>query len=312
MNKIKIILLFFLLAFGLSACTTSEQADIYTSIYPIEFMTKEIVKEHLKVDTCYPRGADVHDYEPPANTIVRMTRSKLVFYVGAGLEAFIENAEDSTFKDSNTTLVELSESVVLLDYDGEEYLPDDHSTHPHSVDPHIWLDPSRMIIMANVILTNLIAVAPEHEQEFRVNHAALTEKLQQLDSDYITAFRNPEIAKKIILVDHDAYLYWQNRYGIERIRARIDNHSCDVIPSVFIENLQKIRDNNIEYIAVTTNEGICAVVNQYISEANLTQVTLHNIATITSKEEADNKDYFELMYINLSTLITIFPKVISE
>ena len=58
------ILLLLISVFGtvfLSACDgVTEDADIYTSIYPLEFVVREIVGDEYTVKSVYPRGKDVH------------------------------------------------------------------------------------------------------------------------------------------------------------------------------------------------------------------------------------------------------------
>lgn len=301
-------LLFLSIAF-IAGCNPSHgYVDIYTSIYPLEFLTKEIVGDHLIVRSIYPMGADVHDYEPSAKVIVNMAQSQGIFYIGSGLEAFIEAAENTTFKNMQDKLLELSNFVSMIEPGEEHESEAGEGGHSHTVDPHIWLDPLRMVTMAEAILDRVITILPEKEDEFRANAAEIIEKLEKLDEDYLEQINDPSIARKIILVDHDAYLYWEERYGIERMRARVDNSSCEVIPNVFIANLALIEEYGIQHIAVTAYEYQCAVTDQYIAQANLQKVTLHHLATITEDDMENNMDYIQLMYQNLSVLKRMFPK----
>ncbi|MDD4211921.1 MAG: zinc ABC transporter substrate-binding protein [Bacilli bacterium] len=287
---------------------SSSSYDVYASIYPIEFMVKRIVGDHLTVGSSYPRGADVHEYEPPANQIVKMSRSKILFFIGAGLEGFLVNAENSVFVNSGCELVELSTYVTLVNFGDAEA----HEDHNHIWDPHIWLDPIRMITLAGVIRDKVVTIDPDHTADYEANTEVLITDLQTLHNTYQSLLNVSTYSTKTIVVDHDAYVYWEDRYGIERIHTRIENHSCEIIPSEFTKNIDLINSLGIKYIAVTKNVSSCPVVNQYIQQAGMTIEYLHSLSTITKAEEDSGLDYFEIMYTNLSILTKILPKVQSQ
>ncbi len=306
MKKIFSLFLLFISLISLYAChNPNNNYDIYASIYPLEYLAKRIVGNHLKVGSSYPRGADVHEYEPPANQIVKMSKSKILFYIGAGLEGFLGEAKKSAFEKSGCQLVELSTFVNLVSFEeiGGE------GDHKHIADPHIWLDPLRMIVLAEVIRDKVIAIDPNNASDYQANASLVINDLNTLHDRYVELLlENPVYSDLSILVDHDAYAYWEDRYGIKRIHTRIENHSCEIIPSEFNKNLAIIEEKNIKYIIVTKNESTCPIVEQYITKANLTKEYIHSLATITKSEEEKGIDYLEVMYINLSILTKVLPK----
>ena len=80
----------------LVGCKSEEEnVDIYASIYPVYFITDEIVQDKLVVKQIYPTGADVHEYDPGnGKEMVSMSKAKLMFYIGSGLEGFIEKSKN--------------------------------------------------------------------------------------------------------------------------------------------------------------------------------------------------------------------------
>lgn len=300
--KVLLITLLLLLIGNLSACK-EEKADIYVTIYPIEYLTKNIVKDKLVVKSVYPLGIDVHEYDPPLKTVLGMADSKAIIYLGAGLEAFMESAVTSTLKNNN--LLELSEYLDMID-PSIGYI-ENVGKKPHTVDPHVWLDPVQMVKMAQKILEFVIEIKPEYREEFENNAQDVIEDLLKLDDDYKKALANPNISAKMMLVDHNAYLYLEYRYGIKIIKTRIDNDSTEVIVPEYINNLQTIKDYNIKYIVVTAHENRSDAVDRYIRDADLTEVTLHHLSSLTISECDKGQDYISIMRNNLETLIRIMP-----
>lgn len=295
----------------LPACTEEdEQVDIYASIYPVYFITDYIVQDKLVVKQVYPTGADVHEYDPGnGKEIVKMSKAKIMFYIGAGLEGFITKSQ-AIFDKHDIMLVELSDYVKLCKQtsDGFAYLTEEErNTTKEIADTHIWLDPLRMATMSKIVLERVIEIDPENTSFYMANYYQLVDKLNNLDLEYSTKL-NDETLEKIILVDHDSYLYLEERYGIKRIRTRIDNESCDATPSNIEQNIALTKKYKIKYIVTTKNETVCGIIDKYATTIGAKVIELNHLSTLYKEDVEAKKDYFYIMYENLNTLLKILPK----
>lgn len=315
MKKWLILLLLIMAVFFIGCDGDDEEVDIYTTIYPVEFLVKEIVQDRLKVKSIYPRGKDVHDFESSPKDIIKMSQSKLIFYIGLGLEVFIERAKDSTLKDVPTVALSHNILVVLLNStDLIEQMHGDTTQENVFYDPHIWLDPNKMIIMVDTVLNSILNKFTLFQDDidfFTSNANALKGELALLDSEFRALVNDPNIANKTIMVDHDAYVYWTIKYGIERIKLRNDNESSDVVPQEIEQKIALAKLLGIKHIVISKNEMESSIVNQYLSELGLTEsakVSLHHLGTITSEEEDNGFDYFSIMRENIRLVGIILPK----
>ena len=311
MKKIIAIIMIILTLLILPGCTTDdENVDVYASIYPVYFITDYIVKDKLVVKQVYPTGADVHEYDPGnGRDIVKMSKAKIMFYIGADLEGFIEKSV-SIFEQQPIQLVELSEYIKLCKQtsDGYAYLTKEEKENTKGIaDTHIWLDPLRMVSMAEIILNNIILIDPDNEDFYRENAKELITKLKELDEEFISKLSD-ESLNKIILVDHDSYLYWEERYGITRIRTRIDNESCDANPNNINDVVNKAKENNVKYIVTTENETVCGIIEKYAKTLEAEVVKLNHLSTLYKTDVNSGKDYFSIMRANLDVLVQIMPK----
>lgn len=290
-------------------CGEEEKIDIYASIYPVYYITDYIVEDKLVVKQVYPTGADVHEYDPGnGKEIVKMSKAKVMFYIGAGLEGFI-NKSKPIFDKHPIKLVELSANLQLCKQtnDGFEYLTEEDNKKMSLADTHVWLDPLRMLSMAEVVLQNVIEIDPENQEFYQENFNSLKERLVKLDNEY-TLKLNDEDFDKIIMVDHDSYLYWEERYGIKRIRTRIDNESCDATPSNIEKNIELARAHNIKFIVTTQNETVCGIIDKYASTLEAEVVEINHLSTLYKSDIENQRDYFKIMYDNLNILLRILPK----
>src|SRR5690554_439904 len=316
LKKIILLLVMILSLVIVSGCDSDDEIpDIYASIYPIEFIAKEIVDEELTVKSIYPRGKDVHDHELNPKDIIKITKSKLLFYIGVGLEGMIEQSKDSTLK--NVPTISLSEGLDLIEINAED-IHDHHHHHGDGdvvfYDPHIWLDLYKMQKMTQKVLDTILEtfeLTAEQIDLFKENAANLIDEFKKLDKEYFEVLNSNDIANKTIMVDHDAYIYWEARYGLERIRIRNDNESTDAIPKDMIEKIEQAKAKKIKYICLTKNEIASSIADQYRTQLGLGNdafLYLHHLATITAEEEKAGMDYLSLMQYNLEILDKALPR----
>ncbi len=118
------------------------------------------------------------------------------------------------------------------DHDGHEDEheghDDDHKdAHAHAhgeFDPHIWLDPENAKEMVKIIRDELIKIDPDGQRQYSVNTAGATLELDNLINSV-----EKELSKDIsYIVFHDAYQYFENRFGV--IPAGALTLNPDVLP----------------------------------------------------------------------------------
>lgn len=308
MKRVLTLMMILCSVFLLGGCNENKNVDIYISVYPLEYIVKQIVKEDLVVESIYPRGAEVHDYEPTAKQIVSMSEAKVIFYIGLGLEPFITNALDSTFKNNKT--VELSSYLELVELDGSHSHEEigEHDEEMSIYDQHVWLDLVAMARMSEVILEELVKIYPEKEEFFRENAKVLIKELNDLNEEYIAAIKSEDVSEAIIMVDHDAYAYWTFRYGISRIKLRSDNESNEVGTQEFLKKVNLAKEANIKYIISTKNETKSALFDQYLKEVGAKEESLHHLGTITTQELKEGNNYISIMKENLEVLKKVLPR----
>ncbi|MDR6997764.1 metal ABC transporter solute-binding protein, Zn/Mn family [Neobacillus niacini] len=96
--------------------------------------------------------------------MMNLADSDLFFYIGLGLESFVEKAK-TTLKDENVTLVAAADQLQLpKDQHADEADEDDH--HHCDVNPHVWLDPIYSKEMVEIIKDSLIKKMPQHKALF--------------------------------------------------------------------------------------------------------------------------------------------------
>ena len=274
---------------------------IYTSFYPLQSITKEIVGNKMEVRKLIPNGQEVHHWEPTAQDMKNLSEGSVILVNGLGLESWMDKFKES-IKDLN--VVEVSKDVNLLKAEEEHEENENHESeekhHHGEYDPHIWLSLRNMKVIAKNICDKVVEMDKDNETYYRENLAKVQNRLDDLDKKYSEQLQNAKI--KSIITSHEAFAYLLKDYGLKQIP--IENLTSDSEP-----NLAKMK----EVIELAKNEGIKYVFYEELSENKVEETIakeiggevkmLYTIEGQTEEQAKENKDYFELMEENLKAIV---------
>lgn len=283
-----------------------EVLQVYTTVYPLQYFTEAIGGENVEVTSIYPPGADEHTFEPSQKDMMKIADADLFFYVGLGLEGFVEKAKGSL--ENEQVILHGAGEDLHIEVPQEEEHDDEHTDehsedeehHDHGgIDPHVWIDPLYAKELAESIKEQLSKKLPAHSETFEENYLKLAADLDQLDTDFN---KLAETAKhNEIIVAHSAYGYWENRYGIHQLS--ISGLSTTSEPSQKeLQNLIKhAKEADLKYVISEQNyqSKLADIVQKELGAKSL---TLHNLSVLTKEDIANNETYFSIMEKNLQTL----------
>lgn len=318
-------LVLFLAACGKSeekAQNTDEKVQIYTTVYPLQYFAERIGGESVHVSSIYPAGANEHTFEPTQKDMMALADADLFFYIGLGLEGFVENAK-KTLADEEVNMIatvdaisdeqleeaaheeEEATSTDSHDHEHESESSEDHSHEGHDhgdIDPHVWMSPKISQSLALSIKDSLVEISPGQQETFEKNYDELVSDLQQLDADFEEMAHNAP--NKTFFVSHSAFGYIANTYGLEQLAVAGLNSQDEPSQKELTKLIDLAEEKNIEYILFEQNVSskLTEVIQKEIGAESL---VLHNLGVL-SKDDIQNKEtYFTLMNKNLETLRTV-------
>ncbi|MFC4023750.1 metal ABC transporter solute-binding protein, Zn/Mn family [Oceanobacillus longus] len=337
MRNLKTITLLLSLLIIVAGCSSADEVNskqedhlqIYTSIYPIQYALERIGGETVSAKTVYPPGVDAHTYEPTSKDMTSIADSSAFFYMGAGMEGFAETAADALVS-QDVSLIEIGVHDELFhsdfeaeqdhetetdehghesgegEHDHEAEVEDEHEEseshdgHTHGDhDPHIWIDPLRMIEMAEIIKEELIKLNPDEKTLYNENFTALETELQSLDKRFTEVLSAKD--DKHILVAHAAYGYWEERYGIEQIAVNGLSSSSEPSQKDLTNIIDQAKEYDLNYIIFEQNSSnnVSEIIQEEIGADSL---IIHNLSVLTEEDVNNKEDYFSLMEQNLEVL----------
>lgn len=296
----------FILLVGCNESSSNDHASdkdlvIFTSIYPIQYVVEQIAGKEAIVESVYPPGVDAHTYEPTSKEITTIATADAFIYLGAGMESFAESTAEA-LKSQEVHFVEIGAEKTLFNEDTHEHHHDEennHELHHGDLDPHIWLDPIRMIKIGETIKDTLIELHPESKEIFTENFAILKENMLTLDQEFNETLQNKQ--RKQIIVTHAAYGYWEERYGLEQISISGVSSTDEPSQKELAEIAEQAKKEELKYVIFEQNSSnqVASIIQEHIGAQVL---YIHNLETLTEEDIKNGEDYLSLMQANLKVL----------
>ena len=246
------------------------EIKVVATIKPIHSLASYLMDGVGKPDLIVDGYASPHGFALKPSHAKMLQDADIIFWVGEDIENFLEKPLKSIAK--NAEKIELMEIKKLTklkfrernvfdehddhghddhakkddhddhDHDKKGHKEDGHDNHGHEheghahgeFDPHIWLDPMNAKIILDEMAIHLIENDQKNEKKYKENlksaHKDLDKLTKKIKSDLNKDFKS--------IVFHDAYQYFEKRFGINILGAFTVN--TDVMPGA--EQLAKIRE----------------------------------------------------------------------
>ncbi|WP_117192706.1 zinc ABC transporter substrate-binding protein ZnuA [Rhizobium terrae] len=206
--------------------------DVIVSIKPIHSLVASIMKGVGEPKLIVDGAVSPHTFTMKPSNAKALEGANLVFWVGHGMEAFMEKPLEALASKATVVTLEDAPGLEKLPFreggafeahdhgdhhhdEGENHAghDDDHDDHDHEgFDTHLWLDPMNAKAMAIEIEKRLVQADPANAAAYQANGAALLKQLDALDGE-LKATLSP-VKDKPFIVFHDAYQYFEHRYDV--------------------------------------------------------------------------------------------------
>lgn len=285
--------------------STDNQLSVYTTVYPLQYFTERIGGEFVHVSSIYPVGANEHSFEPTQKDMMALADADLFYYIGLGLEGFVENAEKTLAKEDVkfvATAANVTEDQLDIStgHTHEEEANEEEHEHEHQEhDAHVWLSPIISQQLAHSIKEELVEALPEQEALFNENFEQLVGELNDLNSELESMAATT--SKKTFFVSHAAFGYLAGHYGLTQVPVAGLNSQSEPSQKELTAIVDLARQENIHYIFFEQNvsSNLTKIIQK---ELGAETMILHNLSVLTKEDVANNEDYFTLMRKNMSAL----------
>lgn len=202
---------------------------VVVSIKPVHSLVAAVMEGDENQPKLLLEGKEsLHSFSLKPSQARILADADIVFYISDDFEMFMKRALANAPASQRRVPLEESPGLVKLTArmgGGFEKHDHEHEHHDHDIesgyDLHLWMSPVNAKVMAQQIARTLTAAYPAKQKLYEANVAKLIARLDTLDED-ITR-RMEKLKDRPFIVFHDAYQYFENRYGL-RVMGSITVH----------------------------------------------------------------------------------------
>jgi len=213
LKKLLLILLFSTLSFA----TT----DVIVSIVPQKVFVEKIAGDKVEVTVMVKPGSSPHNYKPQPSQMKKLSLAKL--YLSIGVE--FEEVWLSKFANQNKKLLILDTSLNIekQTMEGEEHeqCKSLHHHHHGELDPHVWVDPQNVKVIAKNIFDALITVDANNTDYYKQNYESYLKELDVLDAE-IKEILKETPKHSTFMVFHPSWGYFAKRYELTQLAVEVE------------------------------------------------------------------------------------------
>ena len=260
-----------ILSLGMMSLGVNAAPNVATDITPVHSLVSQVMAGVGAPDLLIQSGASPHNYSLSPSEAEALQEADLVFWIGEGLTPWLERSLDNLSPTS--TKIELLEAQGTTTYafregatfgahededDGhedeahedeahEDEAHEDEHHHDHSgVDPHAWLDPANGKVWLDVIASALAEKDPENASQYLENAAISKAKIDTATLSIENTIA--QLQDKQFIVFHDAYQYFEKRFGIMAAGSISISDASKPSPGRIAEIRQLVEDLSVSCV----------------------------------------------------------------
>ena len=265
---------------------------ILATSFPAYDFARAVVGDDGKVEMLLAPGAEIHDYEPTPQDIIKIQESDVFIYTGGESETWVDEMLEGI--DSGRTKVIRMMDLVELMVENEEGGEVEY-------DEHVWTSLRNAIVIVGVLKDELIELDKNKAEDYANNAKSYIEELQEIDGEIRNLVTRGK-RKEIVFGDRFALRYFVEEYGLDYDAAF---PGCSEQTEVSVKTLTSLVDKVRELGAPVvlknemSNNGIAETIAGEVGVEVLEFYSGHSMAP---EDFRDGVTYAEMMRRNVRVL----------
>ncbi|SFV62858.1 Zinc ABC transporter, periplasmic-binding protein ZnuA [hydrothermal vent metagenome] len=223
MKKLLFICLFSILTFA--------KTNVIVSILPQKIFVDKIGGDKVNTTVMVETGASPHNYSPKPSQMKAVSKADIYFSIGVEFEKIW--LEKFKYQNKDLKVIDVSKNI-------QKY----HDSHKE-LDPHIWVDPLNVKIIAQNIYNALIDEDKNSSSYYKKNLELFLKELDTLDSDIKTILeKTPKNSS--FMVFHPSWGYFAKRYNLRQLPVEIEGKEPKM--KALIKLMKQAKKENVHAI----------------------------------------------------------------
>ncbi len=239
-----------LAALAASSSIASANVKVVASIKPIHSLVSSVM-QGVGTPTLIVNGSDSpHTYSLKPADAEALQNAQVIFWVGHELEAFLEKPLEALGqKTQSVSLLDAKSIRTLAPREGNGFDHHQHEGEAHEgeeVDAHIWLDPANAKVILTTIAETLASADAANAATYRANALKTIADLAALSAEIANSLQPVKDRKFVVF--HDAYQYFETRFGLQASGAIAINPENPPGAKAITDLRQRIADGKVQCV----------------------------------------------------------------
>lgn len=246
--------------------------------------------DHLAVASLLSFGADPHSYQPIPADNVKISKSTVLIVNGLDYEQFLSPLLENVG----------GERLMITASDGLD--PRQMQEEGKTVtDPHMWLDPNRVIKYVENIQDGLSQADPGGAAIYKSNAEAYIARLRELDGWIKEQVAQIPAEHRLLVTNHESLGYFSEQYGFTVIGEVLQSVSSVASPSAkqMAELVDQIKSSGAPAIFLDASDSP-TLAQQIANETDVNVVTDLHLESLTDGPPAGT--YIDMMKYNVTQI----------
>ncbi len=234
-------LLFFLLTIGAHALDVASLHPLITDAI------KQVGGKRVTVVEVVKPGMNVHKFQPKAADIRKMSKARLIFASGKGLEPYLKGLKDSL--QAGQSIIEVGRTIPSQKVSKKDQIYACCPNHAvGGIDPHWWHNIGNMERAIRVIEKSLIKADPAGKAIYTANSKAARKRLDQLEAWAKGQIATIPKGKRHLVTAHAAFGYFCKAYGFKATFVQGLSSDGEISATQLAASIQELRKEQIPVV----------------------------------------------------------------
>lgn len=255
-----------------------EDITIYTSVYPIEYITSRLYGDNSTVKSIYPDGVIPKIYSLNDKQLKDYSKTDLFIFNGLSNE-----------KDYLMTMLGYNKNLKIID----STLSMEYSSNVEE----LWLDPDNALMLSRNIKSGLFEYISNHylRNDINENYEALKIELSNLSAKLNLV--SSSSSDPTIVVSNNMFNFLE-KYGFNVISLDAGSSTDKNIA----EARRRIERGSTKHLFIVKDEDLSSSVKALIDDTGVKTLEFHSLSSISDNERSNKKDYVSIMLENIDLL----------
>lgn len=220
-----------------SAHAADERLTVATTFTIIADMAQNVAGDAADVVSITKPGAEIHEYRPTPQDLVRAQGADLILWNGLNLELWFEKF---------FARLDGVPSVVVSD--GVEPIGIGDGPYSGKPNPHAWMSPTDALIYVENIRKAFVEADPDNADTYNANAAAYAEQISAISEPVKAALAEVPEEQRWLVTSEGAFSYFARDFGLKELYLWPINADAQGTPLQVKNVIDTVRSENIPVV----------------------------------------------------------------